>query len=68
MCSSLTSKLLPKEYEDSMKNTRSAISIRTDMMKMSNLASFNPKNNSEVLSVNFRLIVLRQMARLYCLT
>jgi hypothetical protein len=42
-------KILPKDYEEAVNNTKSLMSIKLDMIKMSNLAAFNPKNNNEVI-------------------
>lgn len=45
--STLVSKLLLVEYED-LTSSRSTLSFNSEIMKMSNLASFNPKNSNEV--------------------
>jgi hypothetical protein len=42
----IASKLLPNEYEG-ITSARSTLSFNSDIMKMSNLVSFNPKNNNE---------------------
>ena len=48
MCSSIASKLMPNEYEDIIAVNRSTLSFNSEIFKMSNLVSFNPKNTNEV--------------------
>lgn len=48
MCTTISSKLLANDYEDLVSN-RSSLSFNAEFMKMSNLVSFNPKNNNEVI-------------------
>ncbi len=49
-------KILPKDYEEAINNTKSLMSIKLDMIKMSNLAAFNPKNNNEVKFNNLDIL------------
>jgi hypothetical protein len=53
---------MPNEYEDLVAVSRSSLSFNSQIMKMSNLTSFNHKNQNEVLlSIYFRPIVLLLM-------
>jgi len=45
--SSFAMKILPKDYEDYVTTNRSILSTTQDVLKSSNLVSFNPKSNNE---------------------
>jgi hypothetical protein len=53
---------MPNEYEDLVAVSRSSLSFNSQIMKMSNLTSFNHKSQNEVINCNLiRLIVLPLM-------
>ena len=48
MVTSISNKLLPNEYEDIVSTGKSTVSMRSEIMKMSNIISFTEKNNKDV--------------------
>ncbi len=64
---------MPNEYEDIIAVNRSTLSFNSEIFKMSNLVSFNPKNTNEVniskkiINYNSRLIALHLMDLFICL-
>lgn len=47
MVSSISNKLLPNEYEDIISTGKSTVSMKSEIMKMSNIVSFTEKSNND---------------------
>jgi hypothetical protein len=56
--SNITSKFIPKDYEDYIGVPRSIISFNSIFLKSDNVVSFNPQNINEVFILYFYLGVL----------
>jgi hypothetical protein len=48
MLSSISNKLLPNEYEELVSSEKSNVSMRSEIMKMSNIVSFTEKSLNDV--------------------
>jgi len=48
MVSSISNKLLPKDYEDIVSTSKSTVSMKSEIMKMSNIVSFTEKSSNDV--------------------
>ena len=48
MVSSISNKLLPNEYEDIVSTGKSTVSMKSEIMKMSNIVSFTEKSTNDV--------------------
>ena len=59
MVSSISNKLLPKDYEDVTSSSKSTVSMKSEIMKMSNIVSFTEKSNNDVKLIFFKKIFFR---------
>ena len=48
MVTSITNKFLPKDYEDGVSTSKSSVSMKSEIMKMSNIVSFTEKSTNDV--------------------
>jgi hypothetical protein len=48
MVSSISNKLLPQDYEDIVSTSKSTVSMKSEIMKMSNIVSFTEKSSNDV--------------------
>jgi len=51
MVTSISNKLLPNEYEDIVSTGKSTVSMKSEIMKMSNIVSFTDKSNNDVIII-----------------
>jgi len=50
MVSSISNKLLPQDYEDIVSTSKSSVSMKSEIMKMSNIVSFTEKSSNDVIN------------------